>query len=66
MPEISRFLGIVIRGAGPDYADRPAQGDLAASRLGVGRRMGYDQAELLENWRRLHADEPPAKIAPLE
>ena len=24
------------------------------------------QAELLENWRRLHADEPPAKIAPLE
>jgi len=24
------------------------------------------QAELLENWRRLHADEPPAKIVPLE
>ncbi|MBI1723998.1 MAG: DUF4160 domain-containing protein [Gemmatimonadetes bacterium] len=24
------------------------------------------EAELLENWRRLHADEPPARIAPLE
>lgn len=24
------------------------------------------QAELLENWRRLHADEPPKRIAPLE
>jgi hypothetical protein len=24
------------------------------------------QAELLENWRRLHQDEPPTKIAPLE
>jgi hypothetical protein len=24
------------------------------------------QAELLENWRRLHADERPVKIAPLE
>ena len=24
------------------------------------------EAELLENWRRLHADEPPTKIAPLE
>jgi len=24
------------------------------------------EIELLENWRRLHADEPPAKIAPLE
>lgn len=22
--------------------------------------------ELLENWRRLHSDEPPSKIAPLE
>ena len=24
------------------------------------------QVELLENWRRLQADEPPARIAPLE
>ena len=24
------------------------------------------QGELLENWRRLHADEPPVRIAPLE
>jgi hypothetical protein len=24
------------------------------------------QEELLENWRRLHEDEPPTKIAPLE
>ena len=24
------------------------------------------QDELRENWRRLHADEPPARIAPLE
>lgn len=24
------------------------------------------EAELLENWRRLHADEPPARIPPLE
>jgi hypothetical protein len=24
------------------------------------------QAELLENWRRLHADTPTARIAPLE
>ena len=24
------------------------------------------QAELHENWRRLHADEPPLRIAPLE
>lgn len=24
------------------------------------------EAELLENWRRLHSDEPPARIAPLE
>jgi len=24
------------------------------------------EEELLENWRRLHADEPPLRIAPLE
>lgn len=24
------------------------------------------QSELLENWRRLHADEPPVRIQPLE
>ena len=46
MPEISRFLGIVIRMYFFGHAP--------------------PRAELLENWRRLQADEPPARIAPLE
>jgi len=86
MPEISRFLGIVIRMYFLDH-DPPhfhaAYGD-AEARIHiqpVGLLAGLlppralalvvewatlHQGELVENWRRLHADEPPMKIAPLE
>ena len=86
MPEISRFLGIVIRMYFLDhdpphfhaaYAGAEAQirirplGVLGGTLLPRALALAVEWAslheiELLENWRRLHADEPPAKIAPLE
>ena len=86
MPEISRFLGIVIRMYFLDhdpphfhaaYAGAEAQiriqpvgllnGALPSRALAlVVEWATLHQAELLENWRRLHTDEPAAKIAPLE
>lgn len=86
MPEISRFLGIVIRmyflDHDPPHFHATYAGAEARIRIRpVGLRHGalppralalvvewatLHQAELLENWRRLHADEPAAKIAPLE
>lgn len=86
MPEISRFLGIVIRMYFFDhepphfhanYSGTEAQvriepigllgGDLPPRALAlVVEWAKLHQAELLENWRRLHADEPPQRIAPLE
>ena len=86
MPEISRFLGIVIRMYFLDH-DPPhfhatyagAEAQLIIQPVGVLRGTlppralalvvewaTLHQAELHENWRRLHADELPAKIAPLE
>lgn len=86
MPEISRFLGIVIRMFFLDhepphfhatYAGQEAQIQIQP----IGRLNGVmppralalvlewatlHQTELLENWRRLHADEQPTRIAPLE
>ena len=42
-------------------------GDLPARPLALAVEWAtLHQAELLENWRRLQADEPPARIAPLE
>jgi len=86
MPEISRFLGIVIRMYFLDhdpphfhaaYAGAEAQirihpigllgGGLPPRALALVVEWGtLHEAELLENWRRLQADEAPAKIAPLE
>lgn len=86
MPEISRFLGIVIRMYFLDhepphfhaaYAEAEAQiqiqpigllgGSLPPRALAlVVEWATLHQAELLENWRRLHADEAPFRIAPLE
>ena len=86
MPEISRFLGIVIRMYFLDhdpphfraaYAGAEAQiriqpigllnGALPPRALAlVVEWATIHQAELLDNWRRLHTDEPAAKIAPLE
>jgi len=86
MPEISRFLGIVIRMYFLDhdpphfhaaYAGAEAQirirplgvlgGTLPPRALALAVEWAsLHEIELLENWRRLHADEPPAKIAPLE
>ena len=86
MPEISRFLGIVIRMYFLDH-DPPhfhatyagAEAQIRIHPVGVlGGRLppralalvvewaNLHEAELLENWRCLHADEPPTKIAPLE
>ena len=86
MPEISRFLGIVIRmyfldhdpphfhaayaGAEAQIRIRPVgllSGALPPRALALAVEWAtLHQAELLENWRRLHTDEPPVKIAPLE
>jgi hypothetical protein len=86
MPEISRFLGIVIRmyfldhdpphfhaaysGAEAQICIRPVGvlgGHLPPRALAlVVEWASLHEAELLENWRRLHTDEPPTKIAPLE
>lgn len=86
MPEISRFLGIVIRmyffDHGPPhfhakYGDVEAQIRFAPLGLlggGLPPRVlalvlewaRLHEAELQENWRRLHEDEPPIRIAPLE
>jgi hypothetical protein len=86
MPEISRFLGIVIRMYFFDhepphfhahYGDSEAQfrihpigllgGDLPPRVLALVVEWGkLHEAELMENWRRLHSDEPAQRIAPLE
>jgi len=86
MPEISRFLGIVIRMYFFDhepphfhaaYGNAEAQIRIAPVGLLGGRLPArvlalvvewatLHQAELLENWRRLHEDEPALRIAPLE
>ena len=86
MPEISRFLGIVIRMYFFDhepphfhasYGDTEAQvridpigllgGELPPRALAlVVEWATLHKAELHENWRRLHSDEPPQRIAPLE
>jgi len=86
MPEISRFLGIVIRmyffdHAPPHlhaaYGSAEARVQIAPFGLMDGSLpprvlalvvewATLHQAELLENWRRLQADEPPVRIAPLE
>lgn len=86
MPEISRFLGVVIR----MYFDDHPPPHFHASYAGQEARLFIDpvghldgglpprvlalvvewatlhQGELMENWRRLHEDEPPIRIAPLE
>ncbi len=86
MPEISRFLGIVIRMYFLDHAPahfhagyggvdaligiRPTElllGSLPPRVLALVLEWGkLHPSELLENWRRLHANEPPRRIAPLE
>ena len=86
MPEISRFLGIVVRMYFFDhepphfhatYASFEAQiridpvgllaGDLPPRVLAlVVEWATLHKSELLENWRRLHSDEPPERIAPLQ
>jgi Domain of unknown function (DUF4160) len=86
MPEISRFLGIVIRmyffdhepphfhaaygGAEALLRIVPVSlldGSLPPRALALVLEWAtLHQGELLENWRRLHADEPPIRIAPLE
>ena len=86
MPEISRFLGIVIRmyfldhepphfhavygGAEAQVRIQPLgllNGNLPPRALAlVVEWATLHRDELLENWRRLHADEPPVTIAPLE
>ena len=86
MPEISRFLGIVIRMYFFDHAPphlhasygsveariqiTPVElidGNLPPRVLAlVVEWATLHQAELLENWRLLQADDPPARIAPLE
>ena len=86
MPEISRFLGIVIRMYFLDhmpphfhasYGGADAQVQISPIRLLRGRLptrvlalvtewARLHQAELLENWRRLHDDMPPIRIPPLE
>ncbi|MGQ0816341.1 MAG: DUF4160 domain-containing protein [Gemmatimonadota bacterium] len=86
MPEISRFLGIVIRMYFFDhepphfhasYGNAEAQvridpigllgGDLPPRVLAlVVEWATLHKPELQENWRRLHSDEPPQRIAPLE
>jgi len=86
MPEICRFLGIVIRMYFFDhepphfhasYAGAEAQiritpvgvldGNLPPRALAlVVEWATIHQSELMENWRRLHEDEPPVRIAPLE
>ena len=67
MPEISRFLGIVIR---MYFLIQPVgllHGAIPPRALAlVVEWANLHQDELLANWRRLHADEPPARIAPLE
>jgi hypothetical protein len=86
MPEISRFLGIVIRMYFFDH-DPPhfhatyggAEAQIRISPVGlldgglppralalVVEWATLHQAELVDNWRRLHEDQPPFKIAPLE
>lgn len=43
------------------------RGDLPPRVLALVVEWGkLHEAELMENWRRLHADEPPSRIAPLE
>jgi hypothetical protein len=86
MPEISRFLGIVIRMYFFDhepphfhatYGGAEAQitispigvlgGGLPPRVLALVVEWGkLHQVELLDNWRRLHNDQPPRRIAPLE
>jgi hypothetical protein len=86
MPEISRFLGIVIRmyffdhepphfhasysGAEAQFRIDPIgllAGDFPPRALAlVVEWATLHRAELLDNWRRLHADEQPRRIAPLE
>lgn len=86
MPEICRFLGIVIRmyfdDHGPPHFHATYGGAEVRVRIApVGVLDGrlpprvlalvvewatLHEAELMENWRRLHADEPPIRIAPLE
>jgi Domain of unknown function (DUF4160) len=86
MPEISRFLGIVIRmyffDHDPPHFHAAYGGSEAQVRITpVGLLDGglppralalvvewatLHQTELLDNWRRLHADQPPVKIPPLE
>lgn len=86
MPEISRFLGIVIRmyflDHQPPHFHASYSGSEAQIRIEpVGLLAGQlppralalaiewatlHQVELIENWRRLHEDEPPMRIAPLE
>ena len=63
MPEISRFFGIVIRIQPLGVLD----GDLPPRALAlVVEWARLHEAELMANWRRLHTDEPPQRIAPLE
>lgn len=86
MPEISRFLGIVIR---MYFLDHPPP-HFHASYGGADAQIRMDtlqvirgrlpekvlalvaewarlhEPELLDNWRRLHADQPRIRIPPLE
>jgi len=86
MPEISRFLGIVIRmyflDHGPPHFHAVYGG--AVAQIGiqppvvlagalpprvfalVAEWARLHQSELHKNWRRLHANETPLRIAPLE
>jgi len=86
VPEICRFLGIVIRMYFDDHppphfhaAYGGAEARVLIAPVGIldGRLpprvlalvvewATLHEAELMENWRRLHADEPPIRIAPLE
>jgi hypothetical protein len=86
MPEISRFLGIVIRMYFLDhvpphfharYGRKKAQIAIDPARLRNGQLpprvlalvlewAKLHQGELLANWQRLQAGEPPHRIAPLE
>jgi hypothetical protein len=86
MPEICRFLGIVIRmyffdhepphfhasygGTEAQVRIRPVgllDGSLPPRVLAlVVEWASLHEVELFENWRRLHADEPAIRIAPLE
>ena len=86
MPEISRFLGIVIRMYYLDHTPAHFHASYGGAEVQVcieppgvlGGRLPprvlalviewgtIHQGELLENWRRLRANQPPLYIAPLE